>query len=78
MKQEQVIELAEKHGATSYRNRADTANPAYGFTESKLAAMVAEVEQTTIERAAQTCEQSEACGSVFAARIRALKEDACE
>lgn len=31
-----IIELAQQHGATSYRNRADTQNPAYGFTEDGL------------------------------------------
>ncbi|WP_312834468.1 hypothetical protein [Comamonas sp.] len=31
-----IIELALKHGASSYRNRADTAHPAYGFTERGL------------------------------------------
>lgn len=55
MRQERVIELAEKHGATSYRNRADTANPAYGFTESQLFALIAEVEQAALERAAFEC-----------------------
>lgn len=56
MKQEQVIELAEKHGATSYRNRADTENPAYGFTGAQLEALISEVEQATLERAAQRVE----------------------
>lgn len=43
--QERAQALAEKHGATSYRNRADTQNPAYGFTPIQLAALIAEVEQ---------------------------------
>ena len=43
--QERAQDLAEKHGATSYRNRADTQNPAYGFTPIQLAALIAEVEQ---------------------------------
>ena len=43
--QERAQDLAEKHGATSYRNRADTQNPAYGFTSIQLAALIAEVEQ---------------------------------
>ena len=53
MRQEQVIELARKHGATSYAHRSDTQNPAYGFTEKQIAALVSEVEQATLERAAQ-------------------------
>ncbi|MBB6578975.1 hypothetical protein HNP33_003080 [Comamonas odontotermitis] len=31
-----VIELALQHGASSYRNRSDTAHPSYGFTEQGL------------------------------------------
>ena len=42
---ERAQALAEKHGATSYRNRADTQNPAYGFTPIQLAALIADVEQ---------------------------------
>ena len=33
--------LAKRHGATSYRNRADTQNPAFGFTEAGLASLLA-------------------------------------
>ena len=33
-----IIDLAEKHGQTSYRNRADTKHSAYGFTEEGLQA----------------------------------------
>ncbi|MDD2711350.1 MAG: hypothetical protein PHU77_00380 [Simplicispira sp.] len=40
---EQIEALARKHGATSYRNRADTQNPAYGFTPAGLLNLVAEV-----------------------------------
>ena len=35
--------LVRKHGATSYRNRADTQNPAYGFTPAGLLNLLAEV-----------------------------------
>ena len=35
--------LAKKHGALSYRNRADTQNPAFGFSTAGLAALLAEV-----------------------------------
>ncbi|WP_313329449.1 hypothetical protein [Comamonas sp.] len=31
-----IIELALQYGASSYRNRSDTAHPAYGFTERGL------------------------------------------
>lgn len=39
----QIEALARKHGATSYRNRADTQNPAYGFTPAGILNLVAEV-----------------------------------
>lgn len=42
---ERAHALAEKHGATSYRNRADTSNPAFGFTLGQLEALISEVEQ---------------------------------
>ena len=32
----EVEALVKRHGATSYRNRADTQRPAYGFTEGGL------------------------------------------
>jgi hypothetical protein len=35
--------LAKRHGALSYRNRADTQNPAYGFSAAGLASLLAEV-----------------------------------
>ena len=31
--------LAKRHGALSYRNRADTQNPAFGFSEAGLASL---------------------------------------
>ena len=40
---DQIEELAKKHGALSYRNRADTQNPAFGFSEAGLASLLAEV-----------------------------------
>ena len=40
---DQIEELVKKHGATSYRNRADTQHPAYGFTPAQLHRLVAEV-----------------------------------
>ena len=35
--------LAKRHGATSYRNRADTQNPAFGFSVAGLSSLLAEV-----------------------------------
>ena len=35
--------LVKRHGATSYRNRADTQHPAYGFTEDGLNGLFVEV-----------------------------------
>ena len=43
MLSDELDELARKHGATSYRNRADTQNPAYGFTPAGLLNLLAEV-----------------------------------
>jgi len=40
---DQIEELAKKHGATSYRNRADTQNPAFGFSAAGLESLLAEV-----------------------------------
>lgn len=54
--QERAAALAEKHGASSYRNRADTAHPAFGFTPATLAALIADVEQAA--RLAQVVERT--------------------
>ena len=35
--------LAKRHGALSYRNRADTQNPAFGFSAAGLGSLPAEV-----------------------------------
>ena len=35
--------LAKRHGALSYRNRADTQNPAFGFSVAGLESLLAEV-----------------------------------
>lgn len=40
---DQIEALAKKHGATSYRNRADTQHPAFGFTPAQLLSLLAEV-----------------------------------
>lgn len=39
----EIEALAKRHGATSYRNRADTQHPAYGFTEDGLNGLIDEV-----------------------------------
>lgn len=41
---ENIEELAKRHGATSYRHRTDTANPAFGFTAAALQALIDEVQ----------------------------------
>lgn len=43
-----IIELARQHGATSYVNRADTAHPAYGFTEVGLIAFARHLTLTVL------------------------------
>ena len=43
MLSDELDELVRRHGATSYRNRADTQNPAYGFTPAGLLNLLAEV-----------------------------------
>ena len=35
--------LAKRHGALSYRNRADTHNPAFGFSAAGLESLLTEV-----------------------------------
>lgn len=75
--------LAKKHGALSYRNRADTQNPAFGFSVAGLAALLAESRRDALEEAAKVCDRGaeqmlhaykrEGAGRCAAA-IRALKE----
>ena len=36
----EIEALVKRHGATSYRNRADTQHPAYGFTEDGLNGLI--------------------------------------
>ena len=59
---EQLEELARKHGATSYRNRADTQNPAYGFTPAGLLNLLAEVTGEARKQAIEA--EREACAQV--------------
>ena len=44
--------LAKRHGALSYRNRADTQNPAFGFSVAGLESLLAEVRGDALEEAA--------------------------
>ena len=39
----EIEALVKRHGATSYRNRADTQHPAHGFTEDGLNGLIDEV-----------------------------------
>ncbi len=39
----EIEALVKRHGALSYRNRADTQNPAFGFSVAGLESLVAEV-----------------------------------
>lgn len=55
--------LARKHGATSYRNRADTQHPAYGFTEDGLRNLLAEVRKADTELIRQMLEALEYKGT---------------
>jgi len=76
--------LAKRHGALSYRNRADTQNPAFGFSVAGLAALLAETRRDALEEAAKVCDEDDAkaydftggtvVGGYFARKIRALKE----
>lgn len=73
MKQEQVIEWARKAGISQ---GCDHYGPDWTAVDNDLVKFAKLVEQATLERAAVACEQSEAYrGSVFAARIRAMKDD---
>lgn len=56
---EQIEALAKKHGATSYRNRADTQHPAYGFTPAGLLNLLAEVSKQDTELIRQMLEALE-------------------
>lgn len=66
MLSDQIEELAKKHGATSYRNRADTQHPAYGFTPAQLvnllADFTAEVRKDDEALIRQMLEALETCG----------------
>lgn len=48
--------LAKRHGALSYRNRADTQNPAFEFTPAQLVNLMAEVSKQDDELILQLVE----------------------
>ena len=70
--------LAKRHGALSYRNRADTQNPAFGFSVAGLESLLAEVRGDALEEAAKVCESmhEEDRPGDYAYAIRKLKKDA--
>lgn len=57
--------LAKRHGALSYRNRADTQNPAFGFSVAGLESLLAEVrkdDEALIQQmrdALETCDNAD-------------------
>lgn len=51
--------LAKRHGALSYRNRADTQNPAFGFSAAGLESLLAEVRKDDTELILQLVERLE-------------------
>ena len=46
---DELESLAKRHGALSYRNRADTQNPAFGFSVAGLESLLAEVRKQDTE-----------------------------
>ena len=68
---ERAHALAEKHGATSYRNRADTSNPAFGFTLGQLEALISEVEQAARRAPVVPVPQVDAIGAALELESRA-------
>ncbi len=74
--------LAKRHGALSYRNRADTQNPAFGFSVAGLESLLAEVrkqDDALIQQLAEALEvattplakdRQEVLAAITAARAR--------
>ncbi len=58
---DQIEALSKKHGATSYRNRADTQHPAFGFTPAQLLNLLAEVRKDDEALILQLVEALETC-----------------
>ena len=83
--------LAKRHGALSYRKRADTQNPAFGFSVAGLESLLAEVRKEdteTIRQLVEALENSHATlweedddperpahAAIAAARARLLEAD---
>ena len=59
MLSDELEALAKRHGALSYRNRADTANPAFGFSVAGLKSLLAEVRKDDTELIRQLVEALE-------------------
>ena len=53
--------LAKRHGALSYRNRADTQTPAFGFSAAGLESLLAEVRKQDEPLIRQLLEALETC-----------------
>ena len=86
----EIEALVKRHGATSYRNRADTQNPAFGFSVAGLGSLLAEARNAALEEAAAAVEKAtyskrwskaavnshpdDVPPCEFAALIRAMKE----
>ncbi len=80
----EIEALVKRHGALSYRNRADTQNPAFGFSEAGLASLLAEVRKQhdalilqLVEALCECAEDSqEQLDRMEAARLRDYKPNA--
>ncbi len=77
--------LAKRHGALSYRNRADTQNPAFGFSVAGLGSLLAEVraqDDALIQQLVEALEgyrrnhnDGQPCDAERAGRARLLDSD---
>jgi len=66
--------LAKRHGALSYRNRADTQNPAFGFSVAGLESLLAEVRKSDEALIRQLVEALDECKDSTQERIDTLAE----
>ena len=60
--------LAKRHGALSYRNRADTQNPAFGFSVAGLESLLAEVRKQD-DALIRQCMEALECAGAYTALI---------
>ena len=65
MLSDELEALAKRHGALSYRNRADTQNPAFGFSVAGLESLLAEVRKDDAELIRQLVEALEQSGATL-------------